>query len=60
MTHPLIPSPHVTVAAATSTRWIARCAHCDWTYTNTVKADVLDHAKWHRGRHRTGDIEVTR
>lgn len=53
---PTIPRPLVTISNATSTRRIARCAHCDWEYANTIKSDVEYQARMHRGQHRAGTI----
>jgi hypothetical protein len=30
----------------------AECAHCPWTYRNTVRTDVEQHATAHRNEHR--------
>lgn len=53
---PAIARPLVTISNATSARRIARCAHCDWEYVNTIKSDVECQARMHRGQHRAGTI----
>ena len=58
--HPIVGRPLVIISDATSARRTARCAHCDWTYTNGVKTDVEAQARYHRGQHRTGRTAVTR
>ena len=58
--HRVIAHPLVIVSNATTTLRTAACAHCDWSYTNSVKSDVGYQARYHRGQHRTGRAAVSR
>lgn len=55
-TAPAITRPQVLIVNAAAGRREARCVHCPWTYSNTVKVDVEQQARYHRGQHRAGTI----
>lgn len=57
--HPVIRTPRVLIVNAVGGRREARCTHCPWTYSNTVKTDVEYQARYHRGQHRAGRTAVT-
>jgi len=42
------PRGSVKVSAGTDGRYVAACASCGWTYTNSVKSDVDTHKRWHQ------------
>lgn len=54
--HPTVPHPRVPISKKTSTTYIARCHHCDWTFAETIRTAVEEQATWHRHQHRTGSI----
>lgn len=61
-THQVVKSPKVTVEETIGERgrrFTLMCAHCTFSYANSVKTDVQDAARRHRHLHRTGALPIS-
>lgn len=57
--HQVVTRPRVPISKKNTTTYIARCHHCEWAFTETIRAAVEEQARYHRHQHRTGQLPVT-